>query len=329
MNGPAVCNFEMMSPNSAAMCTENFQNETISIKASSKVSKTKFQVNKTNCQKEQCTKNETKPKVKISFFKDFSVKFTKRENIDKKVLRKFRKFLKDNNKKIAQELAGKLFWNKFIQDNLLPPMKYQPENVEYKSFNTNYMVWLMSHKGAVELYEKFISEHFEEILSMFIGKFNLKEGEELQQLRHYIKNLASIFNSATNNESTECNVQCCTTITIKEEETYTHVSNEKQIIQQQNNTPVITNMVDSYNCFISENYNYNYNVNAEEQCNNYNCQMNEFTPINNNFDIFEEVISSSKGVKFGNFENCFEAGSDDLGKMFNNSFDDGYIFCDE
>jgi len=42
---------------------------------------------------------ETKPKVKISFFKDFTVKFPKRENIDKKVLRKFRKFLKDNNKK--------------------------------------------------------------------------------------------------------------------------------------------------------------------------------------------------------------------------------------
>jgi len=206
-------------------------------------------------------------------------------------------------------------------------MKYQPENVEYKSFNTTYMVWLMSHKGAVELYEIFINEHFEEILNMFISKFNLKEGEELQQLRVYIKNLASIFNSANSGENTECNVQCCTTI--KEEETYVHIENKQMIPMNTNNTQVVTNMVDSYNCFMTENYNYNYNANPEEQCNNYNCQMNEFAPSNNNFDIFEEVISSTKGVKFGNFENCFDAGADDLGKMFNNSFDDGYIFCDE
>jgi len=230
-------------------------------------------------------------------------------------LRKFRKYLKDNHKKVASEISGKVFWNKFIQDNLLPPMKYQAENVEYKSFNTNYMVWLMSHKGAVELYEKFISEHFDEILTMFVSKFSLKEGEELQQLRVYIKNLASIFNSAVSSENSEN--QCCTTI--KEEETYV-VSKIAM-----NSTPVI-NMVDSYNCFINTQNNYQQ---IEESCNNYNCQMNEFATDNNNFDIFEEVISASKGTKFGNFENCFESGADDLGKMFNNSFDDGYIFCDE
>jgi len=264
-----------------------------------------------------------KPKVKISFFKDFSVKFTKRENIDKKVLRKFRKFLKDNHKKseVAKVICEKTFWNKFIQDNLLPPMKFQAENVEYKSFNTNYMVWLMSHKGAVELYEKFIKEHFDEILTMFVTKFSLKEGEELQQLRAYIKNLASIFNSAVSSDATECNIQCCTTI---KEEDSTYCNNLQQ--NAQNNQPIITNMVDSYNCFMNENYNQIVN---DDHCNNYNCQMNEFAPPMNNFDIFEEVISSNKNIKFNNFENCFETGADDLGKMFNNSFDDAYIFCDE
>jgi hypothetical protein len=254
---------------------------------------------------------EAKPKVKISFFKDFSVKFTKRENIDKKILRRFRKFLKDNHKKssLSYELMNlnKIFWNKFIADNLLPPMKYQVENVEYKSFNTNYMVWLMSHKGGVDLYEKFINEHFDEILSMFITKFSLKEGEELQQLRMYIKNLASIFNSA--------NDDCCTTV-LKEEEIYAPLNVEQEA------TPV-TNMVDSYNCFITNNYN------MEESCNNYNCQMNEFTPQTHTYDIFEEVIgTTTKPSKFNNFDNCFES-NEDLGKMFNNSFDDGYIFCDE
>jgi len=36
---------------------------------------------------------------KVPMLKDYNIKFTKRENIDKKVLRKFRKFLKEKTKK--------------------------------------------------------------------------------------------------------------------------------------------------------------------------------------------------------------------------------------
>jgi len=42
---------------------------------------------------------DQKNKYKVPTLKDYNIKFTKRENIDKKILRKFRKYLKEKTKK--------------------------------------------------------------------------------------------------------------------------------------------------------------------------------------------------------------------------------------
>jgi len=59
----------------------------------------------------------------------------------------------------------------------MPPMKYKDitESIEFKSFNTNYMVWLLTHKGSVELYNNFINERQEDVADTFIAKYNLKK----------------------------------------------------------------------------------------------------------------------------------------------------------
>jgi len=142
-------------------------------------------------------KTKSKPNLK-----EFNAKFTKRENIDKKILRKFRKFIKDKNKKnlIDWEAIGLNslqveFWLNFIGDNMLPPMKYKENNEEFqfKSFNTKYLLWLLSHKGFISLYSTYLDEKYDELISMFISKYNLKQNDELSQLIYYIKNLSEIF----------------------------------------------------------------------------------------------------------------------------------------
>jgi len=134
--------------------------------------------------------------------KEFNLKFTKRENIDKKVLRKFRKFLKEKMKKNSINWYGmgldennKDFWMHFIADNLMPPMTFKEmnDNVEFKSFNTNYMVWLLAHKGSVDLYNYYIQEQHDDLMKTFITKYNLKNQEELHQLNIYLNNIAMIF----------------------------------------------------------------------------------------------------------------------------------------
>jgi len=87
------------------------------------------------------------------------------------------------------------FWLNFIGDNMLPPMKYTENNEEFhfRSFNTKYLLWLLSHKGFISLYKMYLDEKYDELISMFVTKYNLKHNEELNQLIFYIKNLSDIF----------------------------------------------------------------------------------------------------------------------------------------
>lgn len=190
------------SPSSSNFETTN--NHMISIESPKyNPKKQKFAVSKPQSPKEEYvnTKKESK-KLITPMLKEFNIRFTKRENIDKKVLRKFRKYLKEKykTKKINMNSTNvdHDFWRRFSLENILPPMKYISieETVEYKSFNTNFMIWLMSHKGSIELYDMYLQENLDNMVKVFITKFNLNESQELDELRLYIKNLACIFDSS-------------------------------------------------------------------------------------------------------------------------------------
>jgi len=256
--------------------------------------KQKFLVNKSKSEKAKEGKEKEKVKYKIPFFKDFNIKFTKRENIDKKILRKFRKFLKDKMKKnllnwyvLGLNSIQKEFWINFIGENLMPPMKYKDivESIEFKSFNTNYMVWLLSHKGSVELYNYFINERQEDVADTFISKYNLKNHEEIQQLYLYIKSLAYIFNSVKEN--------------------YDEKEESKQEFNEEETKTINENKTQNLQTFISAN---------EQQIVN---KMNN--------DIFSADIYESNNKFEWNVKN------DDYNKMFNNSFDydKDYMFNEE
>jgi len=258
--------------------------------------KTKFQANKNKSEKTK--EGKDKVKVKIPYFKDFNIKFTKRENIDKKILRTFRKFLKEKLKKngvnwyaLGLNTAQKEFWINFIGENLMPPMKYKDvtECIEFKSFSTNYIVWLLSHKGSVELYSYFINEKHEDVAGTFISKYNLKSSEEVQQLNSYIKSFAYIFNSAKEN----------------------YDDKEESKVENEEEHRDFTHFVESNAHF--ENKTQNPKTKEPQICNK----------INNDIfsqDIYESNNKFEWNVKF-----------DDYNKMFNNSFDydKDYMFNEE
>jgi hypothetical protein len=120
-------------------------------------------------------------------------KFIKKENIDKVIVRSFRKYLKEKYRKNELKTID-TFWNAFIHENLIPPIKqstlYLGENLNFKSFNSDYMVWLFSHEGGVELYEQFYKKSKDVIENKFKDKVRTKQNNS--ELRFYIKNFASI-----------------------------------------------------------------------------------------------------------------------------------------
>jgi len=78
---------------------------------------------------------------------------------------------------------------------MLPPIKYndESENVEFKSFNTKYLIWLCSHNGFNILYNKFLDLYYKEIFDMFIKQYHIANQIELNQIKYYIRNFGSIF----------------------------------------------------------------------------------------------------------------------------------------
>jgi hypothetical protein len=120
-----------------------------------------------------------------------TIKFTKRENIDKKLLRKFKKFLKELYKKKALPPISD-FWYTFIKHNLFPPVQYTndllSENINFKSFNTNYLLWLFGHSGGTELYDLFLENNRNDVVNMFLDL--LKCPQDINELRKYIDSFA-------------------------------------------------------------------------------------------------------------------------------------------
>lgn len=280
---PYIDDYQVLS-NPSNINTTTINEETF---ISSTQSKLKFQVKKENNRTNIATVKPEVKKVKLPFLKDFVIKFTKRENIDKAILRKFRKYIKEKSKKklINFDEESSVFWKYFVFENLFPPMKYIENNevIEFKSFNTTYMMWLLSHKGSSDLYEIFLKENYQPLYQYFIKKFNIMLPEEKDQVSFYLCNLVKIFTSIdsieeTNNVETEC-------VPIRED---------------------TKNMINPYlNHATSSMFENDFDM------------LNEAFNINMGVEVSPPVYGKNNLPKI--YHNSFE-NSEDLGSMFNNSY---------
>lgn len=150
--------------------------------------------------------NENKKRYRDShpFLKNFNTKFIKKENIDKKIFRKFRKYFKKyyvENKNLSIFQKNQIFWKKFHSENLLPPLKiksYNDKELEFKSFNAQYLIWLFSQEGLSELFRIFINNEGENIINGFITEYNLTQTKDVNivdKLRNYLNKIPEIYNS--------------------------------------------------------------------------------------------------------------------------------------
>ena len=153
-------------------------------------------------------KIKSKPKKRFRdihpFLKTFNPKFLKKENIDKKIFRRFRKFVKSlykENKNSPIFSKNALFWKKFYIKNLLPPVKVVVDNgklMEHKSFNTQYLIWLFKQEGATELFQLFIKKEAQNVVNNFISEYDLHKSYEpniIDKLNQYITYIPEIYDS--------------------------------------------------------------------------------------------------------------------------------------
>ena len=131
--------------------------------------------------------------------KQFKFQILKRENVDKKILRKFKKFLKAKLKeKMESDVKNYIninqFWPDYIKMNLMPPFYYDKEKIKFKSFNTKYLCWLFEHKYALELFNIFIKINNYDILKLIENAYNInKNSNDYMLLKTYINTMPSIY----------------------------------------------------------------------------------------------------------------------------------------
>ena len=122
----------------------------------------------------------------------------RRVNLCKKIVRKFRKYLKSNKKDINYS-----FWNAFCRENYLPPFK--TEDFEFKSFSRIYLNWLFSHEGGVELYNEFVRNKGDEELNNMYSSYGINDLEEKKDLENFFKKFSIYFLDIKKNESENVN----------------------------------------------------------------------------------------------------------------------------
>ena len=144
------------------------------------------------------------------FLKTFNPKFLKKENIDKKIFRRFRKFVRilyKKNKNFSIFIKNPVFWKKFYMKNLLPPVKIilnqNGQIIEHKSFNTQYLIWLFKQEGTAELFQMFTKNESENVINNFVEEYDLNKSEEtniIEKLKEYMKYIPKIYTSKDNNK---------------------------------------------------------------------------------------------------------------------------------
>ena len=167
--------------------------------------------NYNNFTKKFKVKNKVKKRFRDihPFLKTFNPKFLKKENIDKKIFRRFRKFVKslykeDSNSPIFSK--NPLFWKKFYIKNLLPPVKVVVDNgelIEHKSFNTQYLIWLFAQEGTTELFKLFTQKELDNVINNFVSEYHLnkyKEPNIIEKLKQYITFIPEIYDSYNSGE---------------------------------------------------------------------------------------------------------------------------------
>jgi hypothetical protein len=144
-------------------------------------------------------KKQENLKERYPLLNQFRPKYTKRENIDKKILRKFKAYLVSESKakQLNMTFCDKNFWIMFINGNIFPPLKYTDTNtgefVDFKSFNSNFMNWLFSKKGAEQFYNSFIANEGDNTVNFLTDEYLVHKIEDVNQLDYYVKNLFKIF----------------------------------------------------------------------------------------------------------------------------------------
>lgn len=136
--------------------------------------------------------NTKRSLVKLDSLKSLHFKILKRENVDKKILRFFKK---DVAKKLKYKYDIKIstFFKNFLEGFYFPPFIYDKK--KFQSFNTSYIIWLFSHQEIHLYWEEYINTNLTNLIDNIVNAYNIEDKYEISVLESYLTNYHLIYSS--------------------------------------------------------------------------------------------------------------------------------------
>lgn len=187
------------------------QNEKVNVIINDKYSNFNLQKKKTFKQ----TSLKRKFKFTNDFLKKFSPKFMKKENLDKRIIRRFKKYLTEklisigvirrientpkNYDKVLSNEGSNITYNilddnktlkfaiNFAIKNTIPPFK--TKDISFKSLSCDYLKWVFSDHIVNRIYSEFKNEYGSFLKEELVDLYSLKQNEPniIEPLENYIK----------------------------------------------------------------------------------------------------------------------------------------------
>lgn len=136
----------------------------------------------------ECTKEPQIPSFPAT---TFAPRYSRKVNIVKKIVRKFKKYLKSRQSPINYP-----FWICFSKENYFPPFKY--ENLEFKSFSQSYLRWLFSHDGGIELYRDYLNEKGKDELHNIYKEYGITDMNLQKDFEMYFREFSFLYSERKN-----------------------------------------------------------------------------------------------------------------------------------
>ena len=119
-------------------------------------------------------------------YKNYPLCEMKRENMDKKLIRKFFRYFR-NNSHLMKDLP---VLQRFVNNNQIPP--YRNDRFLFKSVNTSYLMWLMSFHEVRTGYQIFIKESIDYMVNWLTESFpDFIRDKEV--VKSYFLNFSSVY----------------------------------------------------------------------------------------------------------------------------------------
>lgn len=120
---------------------------------------------------------------------EYKFKYLKRENVDKKILKFVRKYIKSNPSYFKND-----FLYEFSSNNYNPPFTSTKRNVIFKSLNFSYLKWLMSKDEIYQIILEIMELRFDSLLESLVNTYKITDDSTDKKLLYkYLKDYIHIY----------------------------------------------------------------------------------------------------------------------------------------